>query len=111
MEENLFDTSELIELRKSGERGAEGYTTILNLIEFPKAVELQYLKVLYPTKEDCETALIWSAKLLEQGKPVPAIDLIVSAISARAGLELITRDTHFKAIKAVAKELRLQIKH
>lgn len=36
---------------------------------------------------------------------------ILSAISARTGLELVTRDAHFKAIKMVAKELRLIINH
>jgi hypothetical protein len=35
--ENLYDSSDLIELRKAGGQ-AEGYTTILNLIEFPKGV-------------------------------------------------------------------------
>jgi predicted nucleic acid-binding protein len=111
LEESIFDTSELIELRKSGQREREGYTTMLNLIEFPKGAEFERLKVLYPTKEDYDTALIWSGRLLEKGKPVPAIDLIVSAVSARTGLELVTRDSHFREIKAIAKELKLQIKH
>ncbi|HXX87490.1 MAG TPA: hypothetical protein VEH86_03475 [Candidatus Acidoferrum sp.] len=109
MEESIFDTSELIELRKSGELKAEGYTTILNLIEFPKGVEFEQLKVLYPTRDDYDSALIWSAKLLEIGKPVPATDLIISAISTRTGLELVTRDAHFKTIRIVAKDLKLQI--
>lgn len=111
MEESLFDTSELIELRKSSNLEAEGYTTILNLIEFPKGVELERLKVLYPTRDDCDRAFIWSAKLLELGKPVPATDLILSAIATRAGLRLVSRDAHFKTIKTVADELRLQITH
>jgi hypothetical protein len=62
MEESIFDTSELIELRKSSNLGVEGYTTILNLIEFLKGVEFERLKVLYPTRDDCDRALIWSAK-------------------------------------------------
>jgi len=111
MEENIFDTSELIELRRSGDLNAEGYTTILNLIEFPKGIEFERLEVLYPTRDDCDRALVWSAKLLELGKPVPATDLILSAISTRTGLELVTRDAHFKTIRLVAKELRLQINH
>ena len=109
MEESIFDTSELIELRKSGDLDVEGYTTILNLIEFPKSVEFERLKVLYPTRDDCDCALVWSAKLLEMGKPVPTTDLILSAISTRTGLELVTREAHFKTIRTVAKELRLQI--
>jgi tRNA(fMet)-specific endonuclease VapC len=105
--ENLYDSSELIELRKAGDE-TEGYTTILNLIEFPKGVELMGLKTLYPTKEDYDNALIWSAELLKRGNPVPAIDLIISAISVRLGLQLVTRDRHFRHIKSAVKDLLLR---
>lgn len=107
MAENLYDSSELIELRKAG-AGAEGYTTVLNLVEFPKAVELTRLKTLYPTREDYDNALIWSAELLKRGTPVPAIDLVISAISVRLGLRLVTRDQHFRHIKSAVKELVLR---
>jgi predicted nucleic acid-binding protein len=110
MAENLYDSSELIELSKAG-RQAEGYTTILNLIEFPKGVELTRLRTLYPSREDYDNALIWSAELLKQGAPVPAIDLIISAISVRLGLELVTRDQHFRHIKSVAKNLAVRTPH
>jgi hypothetical protein len=105
--ENLYDSSQLIELRKTGNQG-EGYTTVLNLVEFPKAVELEHLKVLYPTKEDYDNAVVWSARLLKQGTPVPAIDLVVSAISVRLGLQVVTRDRHFKRIKSAVHELNLR---
>lgn len=107
MAENLYDSSQLIELRKTGNQ-AEGYTTVLNLVEFPKAVELEHLKVLYPTKEDYDNAVVWSARLLKQGTPVPAIDLVVSAISVRLGLQVVTRDRHFKRIKSAVRELNLR---
>lgn len=108
MEENLYDSSELIEIRKAGAQ-AEGYTTILNLIEFPKGVELTRLKTLYPTREDYDNALIWSADLLKRGTPVPAIDLVISAISVRLGLPLVTHDKHFRHIKSAVKELILRV--
>lgn len=107
MAENLYDSSELIELRRAGNQ-PEGYTTILNLIEFPKAVELRKLRMLYPTKEDYDNALVWSAELLKRGTPVPAIDLVISAISVRLGLQLVTRDRHFRHVKSAAKELILR---
>ena len=107
MAENLYDSSELIELRKAGYQ-AEGYTTVLNLVEFPKALELERLKVLYPTREDYDNAVVWSARLLKQGTPVPAIDLVVSAISVRLGLQVVTRDRHFKRIKSTVRELNLR---
>jgi tRNA(fMet)-specific endonuclease VapC len=109
MEENLYDSSELIELRRAGVQ-AEGFTTILNLIEFPKAVELIRLGILYPTREDFDNALLWSAEMLKQGTPVPALDLVISAITVRLGLQLVTRDQHFKVIRAVVKDLRVQVK-
>lgn len=89
---------------------AEGYTTILNLLEFPKGVELRRLRILYPTREDYDAALVWSAQLLKKGTPVPALDLIVSAISVRLGLQLVTRDGHFRVIKSNVSELRLQLR-
>jgi len=110
LEESLLDTSELIALHRSGQLEIQAYTTIVNLIEFPKAEEFEHLKVLYPTAEDYDNALVWSTKLLEKGKPVPAVDLVVCAVSARMSLQLVTRDLHFKEIKAVAKDLRLQTK-
>jgi tRNA(fMet)-specific endonuclease VapC len=107
VEENLYDSSELIESRKAGGQ-PEGYTTILNLIEFPKGVELTRLKTVYPTREDYDNALIWSSELLKRGTPVPAIDLVISAISVRLNLRLVTRDKHFKQIKSTVKELVLR---
>jgi predicted nucleic acid-binding protein len=108
--QDLYDSSELIELRKSDGR-AEGYTSVLNLIEFPKGVEVEGLTTLYPTKEDYDNALIWSAQLLERGTPVPAVDLVISAISLRLGLQIVTRDRHFKVIKSAVHELNVRFRH
>lgn len=38
---------------------------MLNLIGFPKGAEIERLKVLYPTKEDYDNALIWSGRLVQ----------------------------------------------
>lgn len=109
MEEDLYDSSELIEIyRTTGE--AEGYTSVLNLIEFPKGIELSDLNVVYPAREDYDQALVWSAKLLERGSPVPALDVVLAAMSVRLGVRLVTRDRHFAVIKSVARELKLQVK-
>jgi tRNA(fMet)-specific endonuclease VapC len=108
--ENLYDSSELIELRRAGEQ-PDGYTTVLNLIEFPKGVELEHLEILYPTKEDYDKSLIWSAQMLKRGTPVPAVDLVISAISVRLGLQLVTRDRHFKEIKSTVSELKIRTRH
>jgi len=72
---------------------------------------MKNLMVLYPTREDYDDALVWSAVLLQRGSPVPATDLIISAVSVRLGLELITRDRHFKTIKSVVQDLKLRLKY
>jgi hypothetical protein len=40
-EATVYDTSTLIGLLKSGRRDVKGFTTTLNIIEFPKALELE----------------------------------------------------------------------
>ena len=56
MEESLYDTNTLIDLYREKET-LEGCTTILNIIEFPKAMELD-LRVLFPSKSDYHLALL-----------------------------------------------------
>ena len=107
MAENLYDTSKLIESYKKNE-AVRGYTTILNLIEFPKALEMN-LKVLYPSKSDCNEALKISVELQKLGKPIPAVDLLIAAIALNNSLTLITRDEHFTIIKQVRKDLNISL--
>ena len=107
MEKKLYDTSKLIECYKN-RIPVRGYTTILNLIEFPKALELD-LVVIYPSKLDYELALKLSTELLRIGKPVPAIDAVITAIALNRKLKLVTRDKHFMAIKEIRKDFELLI--
>ena len=107
MEEKLYDTSKLIECYKN-RIPVRGYTTILNLIEFPKALELD-LVVIYPSKLDYELALKLSTELLRIGKPVPAIDAVIAAIALNRKLKLVTRDKHFMVIKEIREDFELLI--
>ena len=107
MEKKLYDTSKLIECYKNG-MPIRGYTTILNLIEFPKALELD-LVVIYPSKLDYELALKLSTELLRVGKPVPAIDAVIAAIALNRKLKLVTKDKHFAFIKEVRDDFELFI--
>jgi|Deesub1362A_J573_1020465.scaffolds.fasta_scaffold01020_12 hypothetical protein len=99
MEENLYDTCKLIEICKKGE-SVHGYTTIFNLIEFPKAAELD-LKVIFPSKSDYTLALKISTELMQVGKPIPAVDAIIAAIAMNNGLKVVTKDKHFLFVKEV----------
>ncbi len=95
-------------MRAKRTRKIHGYTTIFNLVEFPKALELD-LKVLYPTKSDYNLALKISTEILKIGKPIPAIDIIISAIALNNGLKVITKDKHFLFVKEVMKEFDVLI--
>ena len=107
MEKKLYDTSELIECYKN-RIPVRGYTTILNLIEFPKALELD-LVVIYPSKLDYELALKLSTELLRIGKPVPAIDAVIAATALNRKLKLVTKDKHFMVIKEIREDFELLI--
>ena len=102
MEKTLYDTSKLIEVYKSNKKIRE-YTTIFNLIEFPKALKLD-LNVLYPTKLDYNLALEISTELLKIGKPIPAVDVMISAIAVNNGLKVVTKGRHLLYIKEVVEE-------
>jgi len=109
MEEVLYDTSALINFLKGGKRAARGFTTILNIVEFPKALDLEELDILYPTVEDYDEALKLAVSLLKIGKPVPAIDLVIAAVCMRRGLLLLTTDVHFMHIKLTKSEFNVRL--
>lgn len=107
MEESLYDTNWLIDAYRENEK-VEGYTTILNLIEFPKAMELN-LRVLFPAKSDYNLAMIISTELLKAGKPIPAVDSVIAAVALNNKLKLVTKDKHFLLVKEVRKEFRVEV--
>src|SRR3990170_198237 len=109
MEEVVYDTNQLIAFLKSGKRNAKGFTTILNIIEFPKALDLGELAVIYPTLDDYDESLKISAALLRKGKPLPTVDILIASICIRRGLKLCTRDRHFTNIKSVKQGFKLEL--
>jgi len=106
--EALYDTNKLIDAYRKGE-AIQGYTTILNLIEFPKAMEFN-LNVLFPSKSDYTLALKISTELLKIGKPIPAVDAVIAAVALNNGLKLITEDKHFLFVKEIRKEFNVDVK-
>ncbi len=105
----LYDTSALISLLKSNRSPAKGFTTILNIIEFPKALDFKDLGVIYPNVEDYDEALKISASLLGKGKPIPAIDILIAAMCLRRDLTLVTGDEHFRHVRSVRKEFKMEL--
>jgi len=105
----VYDTSALINLLKSGKSDAKGFTTILNIIEFPKALELKNLGIIYPNVEDYDEALKISISLLKKGKPIPAVDILIAAVCLRRGLTLLTGNEHFRHIKTIRREFKVEL--
>ncbi|MDV3103537.1 PIN domain-containing protein [Thermococcus waiotapuensis] len=97
MEEDLYDTNVLIEALKSRKK-LNGYTTILNIVEFPRGLELG-LTVITPTLEDYLLAIKISQAMVKKGTPVPAISAVVAAVAINRKLKLVARDKHFGWIK------------
>lgn len=59
---------------------------------------LSHVKLLYPTKE---TAAIYGrvkVQLKRKGRPIPENDIWIAALAIEHGLQLITRDNHFKEL-------------
>ncbi|AMQ18863.1 type II toxin-antitoxin system VapC family toxin [Thermococcus peptonophilus] len=103
----FYDTNVLIDAARNRDSLEEGYTTVLNLVEYPKAALLD-LNLLIPTVKEYALAVELSEKLVKEGTPVPAVDIVIAAVSISRGLTLITKDKHFEKIKKVAPELQVE---
>jgi tRNA(fMet)-specific endonuclease VapC len=97
----VIDTNLLIE-------GMTGLTTVLNVIEYPKALE-ENNELIWPVRDDYELAIEIMLGLLKSGKPVPAVDVLIAAICINRSLTLVTKDRHFEYIKDIREELSLEI--
>jgi tRNA(fMet)-specific endonuclease VapC len=110
METPLYDTNILIDHMRDGVTTLDGFTTILNLIEFPKAVTLNGLNIIIPGNEDYDTGFELSLLLLEAGTPIPAIDIILAAVAINRKLVLQTRDQHFEYVRKINRKFQVHIK-
>jgi len=89
--------------------GTKGATTVLNIIEYPKSLKW-VTKVIYPDKKDLDKAIQLMRKLLQIGKPVSAIDVIIGSICINREFELLTKDKDFVHIKKVEPRFKLRLK-
>jgi len=109
MGETLYDTNVLIDLYRQGVRELRGFTTALNVVEYPKILSIKKLRVIYPEIEDYELAAMISKDLYKAGKPVPALDIVIAAVAINRRLILVTKNHHFKCIKEIRRDLLLEI--
>ena len=108
MAEDLYDTSYLIGAMKAGQE-LSGFTTIFNILEFPKALAFKRLTVVYPTAQDYDEAVRLSTRLLAKGTPLPAVDVLIAAVCLRLKARLLTKDEHFETLKLVSETFRFQL--
>ena len=106
MKENFYDTNIFIEITKKRQK-LRGYTSILNIVGFPKALSVDGLRILFPEKEDYLLGIMIAKKLLENGTLILAVDITIAAIAINHNLRFITRDKHFTAVKAVEPVFKL----
>lgn len=97
MGEALYDTNRLIQVYKRGEK-VKGYTIILNVVEYPKALLLKGLTVIYPLRKNYDKSVRIAKVLLLKRSPVPAIDILIAAIALNRNLKVETSNKHFKKI-------------
>lgn len=108
----LHDTNSLLDLKKKGIHleAQNDFTTIFSIIEYPKALEMENLTILFPDKSIYEDAVTLSNQLLEKGTPIPAMDILIACIAIQKKLELRTNDKHFEFVKAIYQQFKFKAK-
>jgi tRNA(fMet)-specific endonuclease VapC len=95
--------------QKSGRPIVKGFTTIFNIIEYPKGAAFKELVIIYPTIEDYEESLNLATELLMKGTPLHAVDIMVAAMCIRRDLTLSTQDKDFANVKKVRSSFRFEL--
>jgi hypothetical protein len=81
-------------------------TTILNVIEYPKAIERD-VDVIFPEKKDYYKAIEVMTSLLKKGKPLPVVDVLLASMCMNHDFTFRTRDRHFEKISQEFSEFKL----
>lgn len=110
MEKKIYDTNVIIGLWRSNIRRLEAYTTIFNVVEFPKTLLIKDLMVLYPIRDDFNEAILIAKDLMKAGKPIGAVDIIIASIALRTDLMIVTNDKDFQNIKEVRPNLKVEFR-
>lgn len=98
MEKSILDTNILMS-------ASSGTTTILNVIEYPKALEKE-IQIVWLLKEDYIKAVELMVGLLKIGKPLPVTDVLLAATCINRNAVLVTKDKHFKHIQKIEPNLK-----
>ena len=98
--DEILDTSVAIERD-------EGVITLFSLIEHPPSINK--FEILFPDLEDYSKAIQISEGLRKIGKPIDAIDILISAMCLNRKNKLITKDKDFIFVKDIFHEFKLEL--
>ena len=106
----LFDTNVLIGCKKlkiKPFKEGHTFTTIFSLIEFPVASIYHDLSIIYPSSIHYEISFKYAILLREIGTPIPAIDILIGAITVDKNMILVSDDSHFESLLQVEPRLKI----
>lgn len=106
----LLDTNIIIKCNKLESKPFRlklTYTTILSIIEYPIASRNDELSVIYPSFTHYDQSLKYALFLRKKGTPIPAIDILIGAITVEKNLILVSDDSHFESLEAVEPRLKV----
>ncbi len=98
--DEILDTSVAIERDN-------GVITLFSLIEHPHSINK--FEILFPDLEDYSKAIQISESLRKIGKPIGAIDILISAMCLNRKSKLITKDKDFNYVKNVFSDFKLEL--
>jgi predicted nucleic acid-binding protein len=104
----LLDTNAMISLYKdlkSWKNEENLFTTILNIIEFPIASQLDSLTILFPLPESYIKGIEYSTTLRQEGIPIATIDIMIGVLAVEHRLTLVTDDKDFGNLQKIEPEL------
>ncbi|MBN2156216.1 MAG: PIN domain-containing protein [Candidatus Lokiarchaeota archaeon] len=106
----LLDTNAMIVLHedlKSWKNEENLFTTILNVIEFPIALRMDVLTILFPLPESYIKGIEYSTNLRKKGTPIATIDIMIGVLAVEHGLTLVTDDKDFTALQKIESKLNI----
>ena len=84
-----------------------GAVTVFSAIEYTPS--LKKFEIIFPEIRDYTKAINIAEELRVNGKPIGAIDILISAMCLNRSAKLITKDNDFRFIKEIFPEFNLNI--
>jgi len=107
----LLDTNALIILFKRSKslyiKKDHSYTTIFNVIEYPPAINLDNLSIIYPKSIHYQNAFLLANALRDAGIGQSAMDILTVIIAIEKQMAIVTDDKDFQQIQTIEPRLNI----